>query len=223
MASPTLSSIEFIAQEGGYPVPVDLFSEHYSHHLGIFAMSGSGRQPLTLDIITHTLAAGIPVFALDYPAAHNNYHPYGSTLKNFTRALDGEYGDCWLEDGNLFELPDTRGLDPSCSSDGVQEIQSEYIDYLELTFTCTMVLGDNSHCASSCTLQIYPIPCPESASLRTLVSSLDMKQHSWTESAQTLGPESQPCMTLCLSVSQKLSACRMTYLSEMLFSSSTSA
>ena len=36
MASPTLSSIEFIAQEGGSPVPVDLFSEQ-SHHLGIFA------------------------------------------------------------------------------------------------------------------------------------------------------------------------------------------
>ena len=137
MASPTLSSIEFIAQEGGSPVPVDLFSEQ-SHHLGIFAMSGSGRQPLTLDIITHTLAAGIPVFALDHST-------YESPLKNFTRALEGEYTQCCLEEGNLFELPDTRALDPSAVR-SVQEIQSEYIDYLELTLLA-MVLGDREHWA----------------------------------------------------------------------------
>ena len=91
--------IELIAEEGGSPISINPFSGHT--HLGIFAQQGSGKTVLALDILTHALAAGIPVFALDHPRIDGS-----STLRDYTHALEGDYNNVLFEASNLFELAD---------------------------------------------------------------------------------------------------------------------
>lgn len=99
MSTALLSNTELIAEEGGSPISINPFSGHT--HLGIFASQGSGKTVLALDILTHALAADIPVFALDHPRFDGS-----STLRDYTHALGGDYTDILFEGGNLFELTD---------------------------------------------------------------------------------------------------------------------
>ena len=93
------ANTELIAEDGGSPISINPFSGH--RHIGIFAQQGSGKTVLALDILTHALAADIPVFALDHPRIDGS-----STLRGYTHALGGDYTNVLFEDGNLFELTD---------------------------------------------------------------------------------------------------------------------
>jgi hypothetical protein len=123
--------IELIAEEGGSPIAIDLFDNH--RHLGIFASTGSGKKVLALDILTHALEAGIPVFALDFPRIDGK-----STLRGYTHAQAGEHTNIFFEDGNLFEMADFSALEPWQEPD----CRHAFIDNLAITLL-GMVVGDS--------------------------------------------------------------------------------
>ncbi|MDY7013979.1 MAG: hypothetical protein SVX43_10365, partial [Cyanobacteriota bacterium] len=122
---------ELIAEEGGTPVYLDLYSQH--RNLALFGTTRSGKSVLAAGLITTALAEGMPVVAMDYPKPDGS-----STFSDYARFLGerGAYFDIGRESSNLFELPNLRGLE--------RQIQSERLeDYKGFLSECllTMVMG----------------------------------------------------------------------------------
>lgn len=122
---------ELIADEGGTPILLDIFTQH--KNLGLFATTRAGKSVLVSGILTQALAYGIPVVALDYPKPDGT-----STFTDYTAfmGLNGAYFDISKESNNLFEQPDLRSLTSEEQRDRFQD----YVAFLESALM-TMVMG----------------------------------------------------------------------------------
>ncbi len=121
------TGFELIADEGGTPVHVDLYTKH--RNIGLFGTTRSGKSVIASGILTQGLAYGIPVVALDFPK------PDGTgTFDEYTRFFGerGSYFDVGSESSNLFELPNLSGL-------GEQEQKDRFEDYKD--FLCEALMG----------------------------------------------------------------------------------
>lgn len=123
--------LELIAQEGGTPIHLNLYSQH--KNLGLFATTRAGKSVLASGILTQALALGMPVVAMDYPKPDGT-----STFTDYARFMeeDGAYFDIGKESSNLFELPNLRSLPPKLQ----QERFEDYKDFLA-TALLTMIVG----------------------------------------------------------------------------------
>lgn len=126
------SGLELIAEEGGTPVFLNLYSQH--KNLGLFATTRAGKSILASGILTQALAHGMPVVAMDYPKPDGT-----STFTDYTRFMgkDGAYFDIGKESSNLFELPNLHSLPPKLQ----QERFEDYKDFLA-TAILAMVVGN---------------------------------------------------------------------------------
>ncbi len=119
---------ELIAEEGGTPVFLNLFTQH--KNLGFFGTTRSGKSVTAAGIITQALAYRMPVVAMDYPKPDGT-----STFTDYTYFMgkDGAYFDIGKESSNLFELPDLSTLDP--------KLQLErFEDYKEFLVSALMAM-----------------------------------------------------------------------------------
>ncbi len=125
------TGFELIASEGGTPVFVDLYTQH--KNLGLFGITRSGKSVAAAGILTHALAVGMPVVAMDYPKPDGS-----STFTDYTQFMgsDGAYFDIGKESSNLFELPNLSNLDPKLQ----QERFEDYKDFLQ-TALLAMIVG----------------------------------------------------------------------------------
>lgn len=119
---------ELIAEEGGTPVFLNLFTQH--KNLGLFGTTRSGKSVTAAGILTHALSHGMPVVALDYPKPDGT-----STFTDYTHFLgsDGAYFDIGKESSNLFELPDLSTLEPKLQ-------QERFEDYKEFLTSALMAM-----------------------------------------------------------------------------------
>jgi hypothetical protein len=127
------SGFEMIAEEGGTPVHLDLYTQH--KNLAVFGTTRAGKSVLVAGLLTPALAEGIPVIALDYPKPDGS-----STFTDYTKfmGVEGAYFDISKEANNLFELPDLRGYEPEI----IKERMTDFKEFLKSTLM-TMVLGTN--------------------------------------------------------------------------------
>ncbi len=125
---------ELIADEGGTPVNIDLFSQH--KNLALFATTRAGKSVLVSGILTQALAHNIPVVALDFPKPDGT-----STFTDYTEFMEGNgaYFDISKQSNNLFEQPDLRFLSEEDKRDRFQD----YVVFLESALM-TMVLGSST-------------------------------------------------------------------------------
>jgi hypothetical protein len=122
---------ELIAEEGGTPLFLDLYTQH--KNLGLFGTTRSGKSVVAAGILTQAIARGIPVVAMDYPKPDGS-----STFTDYTHFLgsDGAYFDIAKQSSNLFELPDLRALDPKLQAERFED----YKDFL-VSALIAMVIG----------------------------------------------------------------------------------
>ena len=106
--TPDASGVEFIAEDGGTPVGINLFDSE-GKHLGIYGTTRSGKSVTLAYIMMHALSRQIPVVALDYPKPDGT-----STYTDLARFLYPlvEYFDISSECLNLLERPDLSQYDP---------------------------------------------------------------------------------------------------------------
>ncbi|NET55363.1 MAG: hypothetical protein F6K47_04000 [Symploca sp. SIO2E6] len=123
--------VEFLTEEGGFPIHLDLFSKQ--RHVGIFATTRSGKSVLLSGIFIHALVRGIPVVAVDYPKPDGT-----SSFEVFTKLVGGSYFDITKEKSNLLEIPDLRNFSPSQR----KERLSNFRGFL-LIALITMIVGAN--------------------------------------------------------------------------------
>ncbi|MGP1385720.1 MAG: hypothetical protein ACTS2F_19325 [Thainema sp.] len=123
---------ELIAEEGGRPVYLDLFTQH--KNLGLFATTRAGKSVLVSGILTQALAHRFPVVALDFPKPDGS-----STFTDYTQFVGGAYFDISRESNNLFELPDLRHLPPDERQTRLEDFQS----FLESALL-TMIVGSSA-------------------------------------------------------------------------------
>ncbi|MDJ0733536.1 MAG: hypothetical protein QNJ47_05510 [Nostocaceae cyanobacterium] len=123
--------LELIAQEGGTPIYLNLYTQH--KNLGLFATTRAGKSVLASGILTQALALRMPVVAMDYPKPDGT-----STFTDYARFMgkDGAYFDIGKEFSNLFELPNLRSLPPKLQ----QERFEDYKDFLA-TALLAMIVG----------------------------------------------------------------------------------
>lgn len=123
--------LELIAEDGGTPLFVDLFTQH--QNLGIFATTRAGKSVLVSGILTQALARGWPVVALDFPKEDGT-----STFSDYTYFMEerGAYFDISKQSNNLFEIPDLRKLPNEVQKERLED----YKDFL-LSALLTMVVG----------------------------------------------------------------------------------
>jgi hypothetical protein len=123
--------LELIAAEGGTPVYLDLYTKH--KNLMLFGTTRSGKSVMASGILTHALAHGMPVVAMDYPKPDGT-----STFTDYTQfmGVNGAYFNISSESSNLFELPNLSTL-PS------QEQRDRFEDYKDFLIQAlmTMVIG----------------------------------------------------------------------------------
>lgn len=133
--SPDQGGIEFIAEDGGTPVKIDLFKSE-GKHLGIFGTTRSGKSVTVSGMLSHALARGIPVVALDYPKPDGT-----STFTDYTDFVGdlGAYFDVGKESVNLFEHPDLSGLSIELQKERTQEFN----DFLGQCLLA-MVVGEST-------------------------------------------------------------------------------
>ncbi len=125
------TGFELIASEGGTPVFLNLYTQH--KNLGLFGTTRSGKSVLAAGIITHALAEGMPVVAMDYPKPDGT-----STFTDYTQFMgsDGAYFDISRESSNLFELPNLAHLEPKLQLERFED----YKDFLQ-TALLAMIVG----------------------------------------------------------------------------------
>lgn len=125
--------LELIANDGGSPIFIDLFTQH--RNLAIFGTTRSGKSVLVSGILTHALARNIPVVALDYPKPDGT-----STFTDYTYYLDklGGYFDISREALNLFDRPNLSNLDSKLT----EERLADYQDFL-CGCLLAMVVGES--------------------------------------------------------------------------------
>ena len=127
--------IELIAEDGGTPIFIDLFSPDRHENLAIFATTRGGKSVLVSSILTQAGARNIPVVALDYPKPDGT-----STFTDYTEFMGarGAYLDIGKHSINLFDRPDLRALD----ADKQQERFEDYQDFLA-SCLMAMVIGSS--------------------------------------------------------------------------------
>lgn len=125
---------ELIAEEGGTPIHLDLFTQH--KNLALFATTRAGKSVLVSGILTQALAYGLPIVALDFPKPDGT-----STFTDYTEFMGkkGAYFDISKQSNNLFEQPDLSSLNPEQQRDRLLD----YTTFLESALM-TMVLGSSS-------------------------------------------------------------------------------
>jgi GTPase SAR1 family protein len=98
-----LKGVEFLSQEGGKSICVDLFSQ--TAHALVTGMTGSGKSVLLWRFMLDALARNIPVVGIDFPARDGE-----SSFKTGIELLgdDGAYFDIARNSSNLMEPPDLR-------------------------------------------------------------------------------------------------------------------
>ncbi len=123
--------LELIAEDGGTPIFLDVFTQH--RNLGIFGTTRSGKSVLVAGILTQALARGWPVVALDFPKEDGS-----STFSDYTQfmAERGAYFDISKQCNNLFEIPDLRRLPLETQTERLED----YKDFL-LSALLTMIVG----------------------------------------------------------------------------------
>ena len=133
--SPDQQGVEFIGEDGGTPIKIDLFKSE-GKHLGIFGTTRSGKSVTVSGMLTHALARNIPVVALDYPKPDGT-----STFTDYTNFVGelGAYFDIGTESVNLFERPDLSSLPANLQKERTQE----FTDFLGQCLLA-MVVGSNT-------------------------------------------------------------------------------
>ena len=128
---------ELVAEEGGSPLFIDLFTQH--RNLGLFATTRGGKSVLVSAILTQALAWNMPIVAMDFPKPDGS-----STFTDYTQFMGswGAYFDISTEANNLFEMPDLRALPLALQ----QERRQDYVSFLEGALL-TMVLGGSTESA----------------------------------------------------------------------------
>ena len=109
--------LELIAEDGGTPVYLDLFSpgNDKHRHVLVIGMNRSGKSVIVAGIMIQATLHRVPIVAIDYPKETGE-----STYSTFTRFMDGfgAYFNVAKESINLFEIPNLDNFTPE-----VREIQ----------------------------------------------------------------------------------------------------
>ncbi|MEO1300093.1 MAG: hypothetical protein AAFW75_30845, partial [Cyanobacteria bacterium J06636_16] len=124
--------LELIADEGGVPIFLDLYTQH--KNLALFGTTRSGKSVMAAGILTQALAYGMPVVAMDYPKPDGS-----STFTDYTEFMGerGAYFNISTESSNLFELPDLRNLAP-------QEQTARLEDYKDFLVSALLMMVSGS-------------------------------------------------------------------------------
>ncbi len=120
--------LEFISQEGGNPVYLDLFN--HLRHVGLFATNRGGKTLMAVKILENGLAHKIPSTVLEFPKDDGTgaFSDFCAYLEPYCSYLDTGASDIGC---NALEPPDLRGFDPKIQ----QERLGSYEEYLlELLF-----------------------------------------------------------------------------------------
>lgn len=131
-SSPDKTGFELIASEGNQPIFLDVYSS--VKHVGAFATTRAGKSVLVSGMLTHALAAGMPVSILDYPRADGT-----GTFSEFVPLLGGAYFNISTECLNLFELPNLKAFDKKAQDDKLADFQDSILDILQM-----IILGSKS-------------------------------------------------------------------------------
>ena len=110
---------EFITDEGGVPLNLDLYRQH--RNIAFFATTRSGKSVTISHIIVRALAENIPVILMDFPPSDE-----ASTFKDLTYYLEGAYFDIGSEASNLLEPPDLRQF----PEEKRKERMEEFLDFV---------------------------------------------------------------------------------------------
>ena len=111
--------LELVAEDGGTPVFLDLFTQH--RNIGIFSRTRGGKSTAISAVLTQAQARSWPIVVLDFPKETGE-----STFSTYTRFVGGSYFDITKERLNIFQLPDLRSL----PSEIRQERFEDYKDFL---------------------------------------------------------------------------------------------
>lgn len=110
---------EFITDEGGVPICLDLYRQH--RNIAFFATTRSGKSVTISHILVRALAEDIPVILMDFPPSDE-----ASTFKDLTYYVGGAYFDIGSESSNLLEPPDLRQF----PEEKRQERFEEFLDFV---------------------------------------------------------------------------------------------
>lgn len=116
--------IEFITDQGGVPIHLDLFHQH--RNIAFFATTRSGKSVTISHVIIRALAEGIPVILMDFPPSDE-----ASTFKDLTYYVGGAYFDIGSEASNLMEPPDLRQFPE-------EKREERFLEFLD--FVCSALL-----------------------------------------------------------------------------------
>lgn len=95
--------------EDGSSVFVNLFDFSNPIHMALFGTTRSGKSVLVADFLTHALAYGLPIIAMDFPDGKGR-----STFYDYCKILgkDAAYYNIADECNNIFEQPNFTATDP---------------------------------------------------------------------------------------------------------------
>ncbi|OLP17462.1 hypothetical protein BST81_16870 [Leptolyngbya sp. 'hensonii'] len=130
------TGFELLAEEGGVPVYLDFFSQ--IKRLGIFATTRGGKSVLVSGLLTHALAQGMKIVALDFPKPDGS-----STFTDYTAFMgdQGAYFDISTQSNNLFQRPDFRGL--NLDAESLEARRQDWIAFIESALM-VLILGSGS-------------------------------------------------------------------------------
>ncbi len=123
------SGVEFLSDDGGVPIYLDLVKKH--HNIVFFATTRSGKSVTLTAFVNNFLMNNVPVSIIDYPPTDD-----ASTFKDYSKLLGGAYFDVGSEAANIFELPDIDHL----IEEQQLERRKDYEDFL-LEILLAMVMG----------------------------------------------------------------------------------
>lgn len=127
--------LELIADDGGTPIYIDLFSpgNDKHRHVLVIGMNRSGKSVVVAGIMIQATLHRVPIVAIDYPKETGE-----STYSTFTRFMDGfgAYFNVAKESINLFEIPNLYNFPPE-----VREIRlNNFKDFLVTCLQAMVVL-----------------------------------------------------------------------------------
>ncbi|PSF35797.1 hypothetical protein C7H19_15340 [Aphanothece hegewaldii CCALA 016] len=127
--------LELIAEDGGTPIHLDLFSPGNDKHRHVLVLgtTRSGKSVLVGGLITQALSHNVPIVALDYPKETGE-----STYSAYTRFMEGfgAYFNVAQESINLFEIPNLYRFSPE-----IQKIRlTAFKDFLVTCLQAMVVL-----------------------------------------------------------------------------------
>ncbi|MEA5512393.1 hypothetical protein VB715_21725 [Crocosphaera sp. UHCC 0190] len=119
--------IEFISQEGGNPVYIDLY--HKLRHVGVFGTTRSGKSLTLAQILAQALAHNIPATVLEFPKddGTGTFSDFCGYLSHYCSYFD--IGSS-LQGCNILEPPNLRGLDPKIQEERLASYQEYLLEVL---------------------------------------------------------------------------------------------